>query len=56
MRSLVNYRSVVAQKCSCVVVWGREGYILEAEIQLGNVTVYKDGVFKEKNIARSYRK
>ena len=59
MRSLINDRSVVikkADKGSCVVVWGCEGYILEAEIQLGNVTVYKDVVFEEKNIARSYRK
>ena len=41
MRSLVNDRSVVikkADKGSCVVVWGREDYIAEAERQLGDVT------------------
>ena len=44
------------KKGSCVVVWGREGYILGAEIQLRNVTVVKDVVFQEKNVATSYRK
>ena len=51
MRSLVNDRSVVikkADKGSFVVVWDREGYIVEAERQLGDVTVYKDVNLKKK--------
>ena len=51
MRSLVNDSSVVikkANKGSCVVVWDREDYIAEAERQLGDATVYKCVVFKEK--------
>ena len=51
MRSLVNDISIVikeADKGSCEVVWDREDYIEEAERQLGDVTVYKDIVFKEK--------
>ena len=51
MRSLVNDRSVVikkADKGSFVVVWDHEGYIVEAERQLGDVTVYKDVNLKKK--------
>ena len=51
MSSLVNDRSVVIKKAgkgSCVVVWGSEDYIAEAERQLGDVTVHKDVSFKEK--------
>ena len=58
MRSLVNDRSVVikkADKGSCIVVWHREDYIAATEKQLGDVTVYKDVNFEEKNVARSCR-
>ena len=56
MSSLVNDRSVVIKKAdegSCAVVWDHE-YIAEAERQLGDAIVFKDGAFKEKN-ARSGR-
>ena len=45
MRLLVDDRSVVikkADKGSCVVIWDREDYIAKVEIQLRDVTVYKD--------------
>ena len=51
MRSLVNDKSAgikKADKGSHVVLWDREDYTAEAEIQLRDVTVYKDIVFKEK--------
>ena len=51
MMLLVNDRIVVLKKAdrsSCVVVWDCEDYIEEAKGQLGDVTVYKDIVFKEK--------
>ena len=37
-----------ADKGACAVVWNREEYIVEAESEQGDVTVYKDIVFKEK--------
>ena len=52
MRSLVNDRIVIikkADKSSCVVVWDREDYKAEVERQLGDLTVYKNVNFKEKN-------
>ena len=45
MRSLAKDRSIVIEKAdkgSCVVVWDRWDYIKEAEIQLGNSTVYEE--------------
>ena len=54
----LNYcckKKLEADKGSYVVVWDHEDYIAEAERQLGDVTVYKDVNFKEKNVARSCR-
>ena len=51
MGSLVSERSLVIKKADisyCIVVWDREDYIVEAERQLGDVTVYKDFVLTEK--------
>ena len=53
MRALADDRSIVlkkADKCSTVVVWGRNYYILEAEKQLSDANVYKDVFFNEKNL------
>ena len=44
-RSLADDRSIVikkADKGSCVVVWDRNDYLLEAERQLSNTKVYRD--------------
>ena len=57
MRSLANDRSIVikkADKQSCVVVWDREDYIVEAERQLGDKNIYKDIELK-KNLTRTCR-
>ena len=35
-------------KGSCVVIWDRNDYIKEAEIQLSNQNVYKSVEFKDK--------
>ena len=51
VRSLADDRSIVIKKTdkgSCIVVWDRVDYILEAEKQLGNRYVYKDISFNEK--------
>ena len=51
VRSLANDRSIVikkADKGSCVVVWDREDYLLEAERQLGDTSIYKDVSFNDK--------
>ena len=43
--SLANDRNNVIQKAdrgSCVVIWGRSDYIMEAEKQLNDKAVYKD--------------
>ena len=45
VRSLADNRSIVikkADKGSCIVVWDRGDYLLEAEKQLGDRSVYKD--------------
>ena len=51
MRLLINNRSVVIKKADkgpCVIVWHREDYIGEAEMQLGDVTVYENVDITEK--------
>ena len=51
IRSLADDRSIVlkkADKGSAVVVWGKNGYIKEAERQLGDRSVYQKVNFKEK--------
>ena len=45
VRSLANDRNIVikkADKGSCVVIWDRSNYIMEAEKQLNDKAVYKD--------------
>ena len=45
IKSLADDRSIVikkADKGSCVVVWDRNDYVLEAEKQLIDATVYRD--------------
>ena len=45
VRSLANDRNIVikkADKGSCVVIWDRSDYIMEAEKQLNDKAVYKD--------------
>ena len=52
VRSLANDRNIVikkADKGSCVVIWDRLDYIMEAEKQLSDKTIYKDVTFN-KNI------
>ena len=47
-----SYRNVVIKKTdkgSCVVIWDRLHYIMEAEKQLSDKTIYKDVTFN-KNI------
>ena len=44
-RSLADNRSIVIKKSdngSCVVVWDRNDYVLEAEKQLSNPSIYQD--------------
>ena len=51
LRSLVDDRNIVINKSdkgACVVVWNRNDYIIEAEKQLNNKSVYKNVIFKEK--------
>ena len=51
LRALANDRSIVikkADKGSCVVIWDRNDYILEAEKQLSDESIYKDTNFKDK--------
>ena len=51
VRSLADDRSIVikkADKGSWIVVWDRGDYLLEAEKQLGDRSVYKDISFNEK--------
>ena len=51
IRALADDRIIVikrADKGSCVVVWDRMNYLLEAEKQLSDTNVYKSGEFKEK--------
>ena len=51
VRSSADNRSIVikkADKGSCIVVWDRGDYLLEAEKQLGDRSVYKDISFNEK--------
>ena len=45
VRSLAEDRSIVTEKAdkgSCVVVWDKWGYIKEAEIKLGDSTIYEE--------------
>ena len=49
--SLADDRPIVmrkADKGSCIVVWDRSNYLLEAEKQLGDRSVYKDIFCNEK--------
>ena len=58
VRSLAEDRSFVikkADKGSCVVVWDRGNYLLEAEKQLGDRYVYKDISFNEKLLTDSVK-
>ena len=51
IRSLADDRNIVikrADKGSCVVIWDRNDYVKEAEIQLSNQNVYKSVEFKDK--------
>jgi len=51
VRSLADDRNLVikkADKGSCVVVWDRDDYLLEASQQLENVSVYRNIVFKDR--------
>ena len=41
IRSLADDRSIV-DKDSCVVVWDRNDYVLEAEKQLSDFNIYRD--------------
>ena len=52
IRSLADNRSIVIKKLttvrSCVAVWGRNVYVLEAEKKLSNPSVYRDVSNSEK--------
>ena len=52
IRSLADDRSIVIKKLikvrSCIAVWGRNVYVLEAEKQLSNPSVYRDVSNSEK--------
>ena len=51
MRSLADDRNLVVKKAdkgSCVVVWDRDDYLLEASQQLENVSIYRNIVFKDR--------
>ena len=51
MRPLSDYRNFVIRKVdkgSCVVVWDRNDYLMEAEKQLSDKKVYKEVNFNEK--------
>ena len=51
--SLADDRNLVIQKVekgSCVVVWDRNNYLMEAEKQLRDKNVYKEANFNEKLI------
>ena len=49
VRSLADDRNIViktADKGSCLVIWDRNNFVKEAEIQLSNQNVYKSVEFK----------
>ena len=51
VRSLADDRNIVIKRGdrgSCVVIWDRNDYVKEAEIQLSNQNVYKSVEFKDK--------
>ena len=51
VKSLADDRSIVIKKADkgyCIVAWDRGDYLLEAEKQLGDRSVYKDISFNEK--------
>ena len=53
MRSLADDRNLLikkADKVSCVVVWDRNGYLMEDEKQLSDKNIYKEVKFNEKLI------
>ena len=45
-----------ADKGSCVVVWDRNDYVKEAEIQLSDQNVYKSVEFKDKILSKLVEK
>ena len=45
-----------ADKGSCVVIWDRNDYVKEAEIQLSNQNVYKSVEFKDKILSELVEK
>ena len=48
-RSLVDDRNIIikkAEKRSCIVMWGRNDYLMEAEKQLRDKKVYKEVIVK----------
>ena len=55
MRSLADDRSIVikkADKGSCIVVWDRNDYLIEAEKQLKDENVYRKVDFKDKTLSQ----
>ena len=57
IRSLDADRNILikrADKGSCVVIWDRNDYIKEAEIQLSNQNVNKNVEFKDKILVYIY--
>ena len=59
IRSLADDRNVVIKrtgKGSCVVIWDRNDYVKEVEIQLSNQNVYKSVEFKNKTLTEYVEK
>ena len=59
IRPLADDRNIVikrADKGSCVVIWDRNDYVKEAEIQLSNQNVYKSVEFKDKILSELVEK
>ena len=52
IRSLADDRNILikkADKGSCIVIWGRNNYLIEAEKQLSEKKVYQEVSNSEKN-------
>ena len=59
IRSLADDRNIViriSDKGFCVVIWDRNDYVKEAEIQLSNQNVYKSVEFKDKILSELVEK
>ena len=59
IRSLADDRNIVikrADKGSCVVIWDKNDYVKEAEIQLSNQNVYTSVEFKDKILSELVEK